>query len=133
MITDRKARSERLRKMRERIFSFEEIKDEDFTVPFSHTTTLQVCGILTNILNKNIEIPVPRVYPTYEGGVSAEWTIDKHIAIDIIFDMLNGTINGYATNVDNGDFIGLSLRTDKLNKSKKIANYIIKCIKNLSN
>ena len=49
----------------------------------------------------NDDTPLPRLYPTPEGGVEAEWLIDR-LDVSIEFDEAAGSIEWHAMDLDTG-------------------------------
>lgn len=64
--------------------------------------------VLTELLD--LDVPRPRVYPTPEGGVQAEWTIDDH-EISVAFEP-DGTLYAISVDVVSGQSIEPELRQD---------------------
>lgn len=59
--------------------------------------------LLTQLILDYPSLPAPRVYPTPEGGLQAEWTIKDTWALEVVFSHSGIISNFEATNVVTGE------------------------------
>jgi hypothetical protein len=68
--------------------------------------------VLADLLNH--DVPRPRVYPTPEGGVQAEWTVGEH-EISVTFEP-DGSLYAISVNVASGESEEPKLRRDDIDQ-----------------
>jgi hypothetical protein len=86
----------------ERIYQLERLEPgwlDGEGAPPTRAALHQARGILANLVMRGA--PRPRVYPTPEGGIEAEWTVGK-CDISAAFSP-SGVLSGAATNVSSGE------------------------------
>lgn len=94
-----------------RLESFSEIQDGwyegDGLCP-SADSIARARGVLARLMIEYRDLPKPRVYPTRDGNVQAEWVLGRW-AVDVLFGPTDDSIQADATHIDSGQEIPTGL------------------------
>lgn len=94
-----------VQKVWDRLKAFERIPQgwcDGFGIAPSRNAVARAREVLARLLVDNKSVERPKVYPTPQGGVQAEWVLGKW-AVDLCFSPNGDSIKAEATHADTGD------------------------------
>lgn len=88
-------------------------------------------AVLGQLATEHPDVTRPRVYPTPDGDVQAEWTMGR-VATDVRFPAQEGPLDASAVHVDSGSESGLLIGTADLTASASALATLLRSVADLS-